>query len=142
MWEFAVAYLNDIVLNTKDIFFRFLFHLLNIQQILNVFKKKMIVIGNVLLVLETVKDLVTPLSKKHRFRTSLEVQFVKGSQKLLKSACELFYHIFSSLWGDMSWKVSPLVKFGIFGVSVNTLSADDKYPVRDCENFQFPIQMQ
>ena len=41
----------------------------------------------------------------------------------------------------MSWKVSPLVKFEIFGVSVNTLTADDKYPVRDCQNLQFPIQM-
>ena len=25
---------------------------------------------------------------------------------------------------------------------VNTLSADDKYPVQYCENFQLPIQMQ
>ena len=28
---------------------------------------------------------------------------------------------------------------GVFG---NTLTADDKYPVRDCENLQFPNQMQ
>ena len=42
----------------------------------------------------------------------------------------------------MSWKVSPLVKFEIFGFSVNILISDDKYPVRDCENIQFPIQMQ
>ena len=41
----------------------------------------------------------------------------------------------------MSWKVSPLVKYEIFGVFVNTLTADGKYPVRNCENLQFLIQM-
>ena len=39
-------------------------------------------------------------------------------------------------------KISPLFKFEILGGFVNTLTADDKYPVRDCENLQFPIQMQ
>ena len=42
----------------------------------------------------------------------------------------------------MIWKISPLLKFEISGVFVNTLTADDKYPVRDWENFQFPIRMQ
>ena len=40
----------------------------------------------------------------------------------------------------MIWKVSPLVKFEILGVFFNTLTADDKYPVRDCENLAFRIQ--
>ena len=71
----------------------------------------MIVIANVLPILRAVKDLVRPLSKKRRFRTSLEVQHVKGSQTLVNSAWEDFYHIFSSVWGDMSYKVSSLVKF-------------------------------
>ena len=30
----------------------------------------------------------------------------------------------------------------IFGVYVNTLTADGKYPVQYCENLQLPIQMQ
>ena len=38
----------------------------------------------------------------------------------------------------MICKVSPLVKFEILGMFINTLIADDKYPVRDCENSQFP----
>ena len=42
----------------------------------------------------------------------------------------------------MTWKISSLGKFEILGVFVNTLSADDKYPVLDCENLKFPIQMQ
>ena len=39
-------------------------------------------------------------------------------------------------------KISPLLKFEILGVFVNILTAEDKYPVQDCENLQFPIQMQ
>ena len=38
--------------------------------------------------------------------------------------------------------MSPLVLGEIFGVSVNTLIADYKYPVQDFENLQLPIQMQ
>ena len=30
----------------------------------------------------------------------------------------------------------------ILGVFVNTLIAEDKYPVKDCENLPLPIQMQ
>ena len=36
--------------------------------------------------LQTVKDLVRPLSKNYRFRTPLDSQNVKGSQTLAKSA--------------------------------------------------------
>ena len=38
--------------------------------------------------------------------------------------------------------MSPLVLGEILGVFVNTLTADPKYPVQDCENLQLPIQMQ
>ena len=34
------------------------------------------------------------------------------------------------------------MKFEVIGVFVNTFTADDKYPVRDCGNFNFCIQMQ
>ena len=67
----------------------------NIHQILNIFKKKKIVIADVFPKLQTVKDLVRPLSKKRRFRTSFDGQHVKGSQTLVKSAWEHFYHVFS-----------------------------------------------
>ena len=36
--------------------------------------------------LQTVKDMVRALSKKHRFRTPFDSQHVKGSQTLLKSS--------------------------------------------------------
>ena len=34
------------------------------------------------------------------------------------------------------------MKFEIIGVFVNTLTADEKHPVPECENLQFLIQMQ
>ena len=98
------------------------------------------VIANVFPKLQTVKDLVRPL--KRRFRTSFNSQHVKGSQRLVKSAWEHFYHIFPSLCRDMICKISPLFKFEIIGVFVNTLTIDAKYPEPDCENLPFHIQMQ
>ena len=38
--------------------------------------------------------------------------------------------------------MAPLLLGEIFGVSVNTLTADGKYFVQDCENLLLPIQMQ
>ena len=42
----------------------------------------------------------------------------------------------------MIYKISPLLKVKILGVFVNTLATEDTYLVRDCENLQFPIQME
>ena len=108
---------------------------------LNVFKKKMIVIANVFPQLKTVKNLVRPLFKKRRFRTSFDSQHVKGSQTLVKSSWQHFYHIFTSLRWEMIRKISPLLKFENIGVFLNTWTADYKYSVPDCENLQFLIQM-
>ena len=38
--------------------------------------------------------------------------------------------------------MSPLVLGKIYGVFVNTLTGDGKYPVRECENLLLPIQVQ
>ena len=94
----------------------------------------MIVIANVFPELHTVKDLVKPLSRKRRFRTSFDSQRVNGCQNIVKSAWDHLYHILWSLWGEMIRKISPLFKFEMLGVLVNTLTADDNYPVGNCEN--------
>ena len=78
----------------EKLFLNFLFHLWNLHQIFNIFKEKNIVIANVFPNLQTVTDLVRPLSKKSRFKTSFDSEHVKGSQKLVTSAWEHFYHIF------------------------------------------------
>ena len=46
----------------------------------------MIVIATLFRKLQTVKDLITPLSKKHRFRTPFDSQHVKGSKTFAKGA--------------------------------------------------------
>ena len=50
------------------------------------FEKKMILIATLLGKLDTVKELVRPLSKKHLSRTPFESQHFKESQTLAKSA--------------------------------------------------------
>ena len=69
----------------------------------------MIVIATLFRELQTVKDLVRPLSEKHRFKAPFDSQHVKGSQTLVKSAWEHFHHIFSSLWETLILQISPLV---------------------------------
>ena len=129
-------------LKNKKHLLKFLSDLWNLHQVLNISKKNMMVIANVFPKLETVKDLIKLLSRKNRCRTSFDSQRVNGFQKGVKSAWELFYYIFWSIWGKMIWKISPILKFGILGVFVNTLIVVEKYPVPDCENLQFPIEKQ
>ena len=42
----------------------------------------------------------------------------------------------------MSWKKSLLLTCKILGLLVNTLAADEKYPVLNTDNLTIPIQMQ
>ena len=88
-------------LKNKKHFPSFLFHLWNLHQILNIFKKKTIVIANVFPKLATVQGLVRPLTIQCSFKTSFDSQHVKRFQTLAKSSWENFYHIFSSLWGEI-----------------------------------------
>ena len=44
--------------------------------------------------LQTAKNVVKSMSKKHRFRTPFYSQDLKGSQALLKSAWQHFHRIF------------------------------------------------
>ena len=129
-------------LKKKKHFLGFLFHLWNLHKILNNFKKKDIVIAHLFRKLATLRGLVTPLTIQRRLKTSFDSQHVKRYQTLVKSSWEHFYHILSSLWGKIIWKISPWLKFWITGLFVNTWPADYKYPVRDCEILPFPIQIQ
>ena len=129
-------------LKNKKHFLEFLFHLWNLHQILNILKKKKIPIANVFPKLAIVQCLVTPLTIQRRLKTLFDSQHVKRFQTLVKSSWEHFYQIFSSLWGEIIWKTSPWFKFGIIGLFANTWTADYKYPVPDCANLPFPIQIQ
>ena len=39
-------------------------------------------------------------------------------------------------------KISPWLKFEIIALFIDTWAADYKYPVPDCENLLFPIEIQ
>ena len=122
--------------NKKD-YLSFLFHLWNHHQILNVFKKKKILIANVFPILATAQGFVTQITIQRRLKTFFDTQHVKRFQTLVKFSWEHFYHIFSSLWGEMIWKISPRLKFEMIGSIVNTWTADYKYPVPNCEEKWF-----
>ena len=116
-----------------------MFHFWILHQILIILKEKIIIIANVFPKLETVKNLVRPLSKNRRFKTRFDSQHVKASKILAKSPWEHIYHVFSSFSGKFISKISPLLIGEILGVFVHTVTADDKYPVQDCENLPLPI---
>ena len=59
--------------------------------------------------------MVTPLTIQCRLKTFFDSQHVKQFQTLVKSSWEHFYNIFSSLWGEIIWKISPWLKFEIIG---------------------------
>ena len=119
-------------LRNKKHFPIFLFHWWNLQEILNICKRKKIVIANLYLKLVTVQNLVTPPTIQRNLKRSFDCEHVARFETLAKSLLEHFYHSFSSLWGEMIWKISPWLKFEIIGLFVNTWTADYKYPVPDC----------
>ena len=80
---------NDV--KNKNIFLSFLFYFRNLYAILNILKRKVIVIANIFPKLQTVKILVRPLSKKQRFRKRVDSQHVKASRILAKSQFECTY---------------------------------------------------
>ena len=142
LWEFALPYSNPVILKTKNTCSVF-YSIDGISITFRTFsKKKKIVIANVFPKLATVQGLVTPLTIQLRLKTSFDSQHVKRFQTLLKSSWEHFYHIFWSLWGEIIWNIFTWLKFDIIGLFANTWAADYKYPVPDCENLPFPIQVQ
>ena len=51
-------------------------------------------------------------------------------------------YFFITLRRNDSQNISLIINYDILGAFVNTVSANDQHPVQDCENLQFPIQMQ
>ena len=82
------------------------------------------------------------MSKKSRFRECFDKQYGKCGQTLLKSASQHLYHIHWSLARKLCSKKSLLLTCQILGLLVNTLAADEKYPVLNRDNLTIPIQMQ
>ena len=71
------------------------------------------------------------MSNNTRFRIPFDSQYVKVFQTLMKSTPQYFYPIILSLWEKVSWKVPLIVIFQILRMLLNTLTADDKYSLRN-----------
>ena len=82
------------------------------------------------------------MSKKSRLREPFDKQHGKRSESLLKSASEHLYYIHWSMPSQLSLKKSILLTCKILGLLLNTLVADEKYPVLNIENLTILIQMQ
>ena len=92
--------------------------------------------------LQAVKDVIRQISKRSRFGRPFHEQYGKRSQTLLKSEGQHLFHIYWSLWNQLSWKKSLLVICKILGLFLNTLSADDKYSFLNRDNLRQSIEMQ
>ena len=86
------------------------------------------------------KHMATETSKRSCFRTPFANERVNGFQTLLKAAPHDYYPLFSPIRGKFSWKKSPSVWYEILRLSVNALTADDKYSGSNMQNF--PQQFQ
>ena len=109
---------------------------------MNIFKKKVTFIANVCPKWRNSKNVVRWISRKYRFWAPLPKQHGKWDQALLKSKRRSVYHIYWSLWRQLSLKKSLLVIWKIFRLCVNTLTAYDKSSVLNREYLKYPIHMQ
>ena len=109
---------------------------------MRIFKKKMTLIAEVFPKLGTPKNNVRSISIKSRFKGSFKKQHGKRAQTLLKFAWQSLYHIYWSLWTQLTFKKSLLVICKISTLFPNTLSGHGKYSLFNGENLTQPIQMQ
>ena len=92
--------------------------------------------------LRTQENRVRSMPKKSRFKGSFKKQHGKCAQTLFKFAWQNLYHIYWSLWRQLTFKKSLLVICKISRLFPNTLSGDGKYSLFNRDNLMQPIQMQ
>ena len=102
----------------------------------------MTLIAEVFPKLRTPKNMVRSMSKKSRFKGSFRKQHGKRLETLFKCQGQLLYHIYCSLWRQLSYEKSLLVICKISRLFINILSADGKYSLFNRENLMQPIEMQ
>ena len=86
-------------IKNKKILINFLCRLWNLHQILNIFEKKIIAVGNVFPKLETVKDLVKPLSWKPVSEPPSTVNVLMGANYFWNPIESTFLIIFDNFVG-------------------------------------------
>ena len=67
---------------------------------------------------------------------------INGPKHCWNLSRQQIYHIYWSLWKELSWKKFFLVIFEILGLFANILTVNDKCSVLNRDNLRQPIQMQ
>ena len=88
------------------------------------------------------KGLFTLMHERSCFWKHFHIERVNESLKLLKSAEKYLYPSFPSFWSHFCYKNLFLVRSDIFGLLVNTLTANDEYYHSNTNNLSLPLQMQ
>ena len=101
----------------------------------------MTLIAEVFPKLLTPENMVPSMSKKSCYKGSFGKQHSKHLQTLLKFDWQHLYHIYWSLFRQLSYKNSLLVICNISRLFINTLSADGRYSLFNRDNLTQPIQM-
>ena len=109
---------------------------------MRIFKKNMTLIAEVFANLRSPKYKVRSISIKSRFNRCFKKQHGKRAQTVLKFAWQSLYHIYWSLWTQLTFKKSLLVICKISTLFPNTLSGHGKYSLFNGDNLTQPIQMQ
>ena len=102
----------------------------------------MLLIADVFPKLQTLENVVKEMSKKCRITGLLKSNMVRGTKHCWNLNHTPFYHIYCSLWRQLSWRKSLLVICKFLSMFVNILTADDKYYLLNRNNLRQPIQMQ
>ena len=92
--------------------------------------------------LRTQKNLVRSISKKSRFKWSFGKEHGKRAQTLLKFESKHLYHIYWSLWRQLTCEKTLLVICKVSRLFPNTLSPNGKYSLLNRDNLTQAIQMQ
>ena len=88
------------------------------------------------------KNVVRYMSKKSRFRLTVQKEHSKRVSTLFKSDGQILYHIYWSTGRRFSCKNSLLVICKSLRLFVNTVSAVDKCSLPNRDNLMQPIHMQ
>ena len=102
----------------------------------------MALIAEVFPKLRSLKNKVRAMSIKSRFKGSFKKHHGKCGQTLFKFAWQKLYHIYWSLWRQLTLKKFLLVICKISRLLFNTLSADGKYSLLNRDNLRRIIHMQ
>ena len=109
---------------------------------MNILRQNITLIADIFPKLRTPKNKVRSMSIKSRFKRSFKKQHPKCAQTLFKFPWHNLYHIYWSLWRQLTFKNSLLVICKISRLFPNTLSTDGKYSLLNRDNLTQPIQMQ